>query len=119
MVSLVYQLPSHPERRDEIVDEFEREASAFLLHQTAFAGGDEERHDALLRRTRTKLSDEERTRSFHASSEAEANELLDRTRVATLAAAQAMPDPLKQLIQANRSLWKYHNWIRKTISPLR
>jgi hypothetical protein len=114
VVSLVYQLPSHPERRDEIVEEIRTRGIGFpltpgLRSLVATKSG----NDALLRRT---LDEAERRRTNPVAStlpsEAEANELLDRTRVATLAAAQAMPDFLvKQLIKRTVAYGSTNNWI--------
>src|SRR6266542_3949139 len=82
VVSLVYQLPSHPERRDEIVEEIRTRGIGFpltpgLRSLVATKSG----NDALLRRT---LDEAERRRTNPVAStlpsEAEANELLDRTR---------------------------------------
>ena len=70
-------------------------------------------NDALLRRT---LEEAERRRLNPVASalppEGEANELLERARVATLAAAEAMPDFIvKQLIRRTDAFGTTNNWI--------
>jgi len=114
LVALVYQLPRHPERRDEIVDELRKRGIGFPL-----TGGmrslvaSKSGNDPLLRRT---LEEAERRRVNPTASarppEGEANELLERTHVATLAAANAMPDFLvKQLIKRSVAYGTTSNWI--------
>src|SRR4030095_5099670 len=112
--SLVYQLPRNPELRDTIVEEIRKRGIGFPLTDgmrslVATKSGS----DALLRRT---LEEAERRRVSPATSSlppnAEAQDLLDRTRSATLAAAAAMPDFLvKQLIRRSRAYGTTNNWI--------
>lgn len=114
IVALVYQLPKHPEMRDEIVEEIRKRGIGFPLTDgmrsvVATKSGS----DALLRRT---LEEAERRRVNPTASarppDAEAQELLDRTRTATLGAAAAMPDFLvKQLIRRSRAYGTTNNWI--------
>lgn len=114
VVALVYQLPRHPELRDNIVEEIRKRGIGFPLTDgmrslVATKSGS----DALLRRT---LEEAERRRVNPTSSarppDAEAQELLDRTRTATLAAAAAMPDFIvKQLIKRSRAYGTTNNWI--------
>jgi hypothetical protein len=114
IVSLVYQLPLHPEKRDEIIAEIRTRGIGFpltpgLRSLVATKSG----NDALLRRT---LEEAERRRTNPTAStlpsEAEANELLARTSVATLAAAAAMPDFIvKQLIKRTAAYGSTNNWI--------
>ncbi|CAN5814935.1 hypothetical protein BH18ACI4_BH18ACI4_28150 [soil metagenome] len=114
IVSLVYQLPQHPEKRDEIVEEIRNRGIGFPLTSglrslVATKSG----NDALLRRT---LEEAERRRTNPTASalpsETEANELLGRTSVATLAAAAAMPDFIvKQLIRRTVAYGNTNNWI--------
>lgn len=114
IVALVYQLPKHPELRDEIVAEIRKRGIGFPLTDgmrsvVATKSGS----DALLRRT---LEEAERRRVNPATSalppDAEALELLDRTRSATLGAAAAMPDFLvKQLIKRSYAFGTTSNWI--------
>ena len=114
VVALVYQLPKHPELRDEVVAEIRKRGIAFPLTDgmrslVASKSG----NDSLLRRT---LEEAERRRVNPTASalppEKEANELLDRTRVATLGAAEAMPDFIvKQLIRRSRAYGTTNNWI--------
>ncbi len=114
LVTLVYQLPKHPERRDEIVDEVRKRGIGFPL-----TGGmrslvaSKSGNDALLRGT---LEEAERRRVNPTASarpaEREANELLERARAATLAAANAMPDFLvKQLIKRSVAYGTTSNWM--------
>jgi hypothetical protein len=114
VVALVYELPKHPERRDEIVEEIRKRGIGFPLTDgmrslVATKSGS----DPLLRRT---LEEAERRRVNPVASarppEAEAQQLLDRTRVATLGAADAMPDFIvKQLIRRSRAYGATNNWI--------
>lgn len=114
VVSLVYQLPKHPEQRDEVIQEIRMRGIAFPLTDgmrslVASKSG----NDVLLRRT---LEEAERRRVNPRASvrppEAEANELLARTGVATLAAAAAMPDFLvKQLIKRSVAYGTTNNWM--------
>src|SRR6266850_506068 len=114
VVALAYELPKHPERRDEIVDEIRKRGIGFPLTDgmrslVATKSGS----DAVLRRT---LEEAERRRVNPAASarppDAEAQALLDRTRTATLGAAAAMPDFLvKQLIKRSYAFGTTNNWI--------
>lgn len=114
LVALVYQLPQHPDRRDEIVEEIRKRGIAFQLTDgmrslVASKSG----NDTLLRRT---LEEAERRRVNPAASarppDAEANDLLERTRVATTGAAQAMPDFIvKQLIKRSVAYGTTNNWM--------
>lgn len=114
VVTLVYQLPKHPELRDEVVTEIRKRGIAFPLTDgmrslVASKSG----NDALLRRT---LEEAERRRVSPSVStlppEREGNELLERTRAATLAAADAMPDFIvKQLIKRSRAYGNTNNWL--------
>jgi hypothetical protein len=114
VVSLLYQLPRHPEMRDEIVEEIRKRGIGFPLTDgmrslVATKSG----NDSLLRRT---LEEAERRRVNPAGSAlppvAEANDLLERTRNVTLAAAGAMPDFLvKQIIKRFVAYGTTTNWI--------
>jgi len=114
VVALIYQLPKHPELRDNVVEEIRKRGIGFPLTEgmrslVATKSGS----DSLLRRT---LEEAERRRVNPTTSamppDAEAQELLDRTRGATLAAAAAMPDFLvKQLIKRSRAYGSTNNWI--------
>jgi hypothetical protein len=114
VVALVYELPKHPDRRDEIVEEIRKRGIGFPLTDgmrslVATKSGS----DPLLRRT---LEEAERRRVNPTASalppDAEANELLDRTRTATLGAAAAMPDfVVKQLIKRSNAYGSTRNWI--------
>lgn len=114
LVALVYQLPKHPELRDEVVGEIRKRGIGFPLTDgmrslVASKSG----NDALLRRT---IEEAERRRVNPTASalppDSEATGLLERTRAATLAAADAMPDFLvKQLIKRSRAYGTTNNWL--------
>ena len=114
IVSLLYQLPRNPQMRDEIVEEIRKRGIGFPLTDgmrslVATKSG----NDALLRRT---LEEAERRRvnptASTLPSENEGNELLQRTRNVTLAAANAMPDFIvKQLIRRSVAYGQTANWI--------
>lgn len=114
IVTLLYQLERNPETRDEIIEEIRKRGIGFPLTSgmrslVATKSG----NDALLRRT---LEEAERRRVNPAAStlpsEAEGNELLERTRNVTLAAARAMPDFLvKQIIKRSVAYGTTANWI--------
>ena len=114
LVALVYQLPKHPEMRDEIVETIRKRGIGFPLTDgmrslVATKSGS----DTLLRRT---LEEAERRRVNPVASarppDAEAEELLARTRTATLGAAAAMPDFIvKQLIKRSYAFGTTSNWI--------
>jgi hypothetical protein len=113
-VRLLYQLPRSPETRDELVEQIRTRGIGFALTDgmrslVATKSG----NDALLRRT---LEEADRRRVNPTASalpaEAEANELLQRTRNVTLAAANAMPDFLvKQIIKRSVAYGHTANWI--------
>jgi hypothetical protein len=113
LVSLIYQLPKHPEKKDEIVNEIRRRGIGFPLTDgmrsvVATKSG----NDVLLRRT---LEEAERRRvnptASALPSATEGNELLANTRAATLAASEAMPDFIvKQLITRSYARGKFINW---------
>src|ERR1041385_8271185 len=113
VVSLLYQLQRNPDMRDEIVDQIRKRGIGFQLTDglrslVATKSG----NDAVLRRT---LEEAERRRvnptASALPSETEANELLERTRNVTLAAAGAMPDFLvKQIIKRSSAYGQTANW---------
>ncbi len=112
-VRLLYQLPAHPEARDKLVDEIRQRGIAFpvtagLQSLVATKSG----NDSLLRRT---LEEADRRRVNPAAAalppSAEARELLERTRKATLGAADKMPDYLvKQMISRAHAFGQSKNW---------
>jgi hypothetical protein len=114
IVSMLYLLPRFPEKRDELVEEIRRRGIGFPLTDgmrslVATKSG----NDSLLRRT---LEEAERRRvnptASALPSEAEGNELLQRTRNVTLAAANAMPDFIvKQIIRRSIAYGTTTNWI--------
>ncbi|PWT88248.1 MAG: hypothetical protein C5B55_13425 [Blastocatellia bacterium] len=113
-VSLLYTLPRHPEKRDEIIDEIRKRGIGFALTDgmrglVATKSG----NDALLRRT---LEEADRRRANPTSaalpSAEEADGLLERTRNVTLAAANAMPDFLvKQIVKRSVAYGNTTNWV--------
>jgi hypothetical protein len=114
VVKLLYQLPRSPEKRDEVVEEIRTRGIGFPLTDgmrslIATKSG----NDALIRRT---LEEAERRRVNPAAStlpnSTEGNELLERTRNVTLAAANAMPDfVVKQIIKRSVAYGTTNNWI--------
>jgi hypothetical protein len=115
LVRLVYQLPAHPEKRDLVIEEIRKRGINFQLTSglrslVATKSG----NDVLLRRT---LEEAERrmlnpTTAATLPPAAEAAELLDRTRAATLAASEAMPDFIvRQQIKRSRAFNTTNNWV--------
>lgn len=110
---MLYQLPAHPEKKDELISEIRQRGIGFALTDgmrslVATKSGS----DATLRRT---LEEAERRRVNPEASalptEAERSELLSNTRAATLAASAAMPDFIvKQLITRSYARGKFINW---------
>lgn len=114
LVRLVYQLPKHPEQRDEIVAEIRKRGIGFpLTDGMRSLVATKSASDALLRRT---LEEAERRRANPKTealpSEAEANELLRLTTNVTLAASGAMPDFIvRQLIKRSVAFGTTSNWL--------
>jgi hypothetical protein len=114
IVSLLYQLPRSPEMRDEIIEQIRKRGIGFpLTDGMRSLVSTKSGNDSLLRRT---LEEAERRRvnptASALPSEAEAEELLQRTRNVTLAAANAMPDFLvKQIIKRSVAYGTTSNWI--------
>jgi hypothetical protein len=112
-VKLLYQLPQHPEQRDQLEDQVRKRGIAFtitpgLRSLIATKSG----NDASLIHT---LEEADRRRANPAAATlppiAEAEELLERTRKATLAAAEGMPDYLvKQNIIRSHAYGQSKNW---------
>lgn len=113
-VGLLYQLQRKPEVRDELLEQLRTRGIGFPLTDgmrslVATKSG----NDALLRRT---LEEAERRRVNPTASalpaEIEGQELLNRTRNVTLAAAGAMPDfVVKQIIKRSVAYGHTSNWI--------
>ncbi len=113
LVRLLYELPKHPGKRDQIVAEIRRRGIGFPLTDglrslVATKSG----NDALLRRT---LEEAERRRLNPKTEtpppENVSAELLEKTRQATLAAADKMPDFLvKQQISRSHAYGQTNNW---------
>lgn len=114
LVRLVYQLPSHPEKRDEVIEEIRKRGIGFpLTDGLRSVVASKSGNDALLRRT---LEEAERRRLNPVAStlppEAEAQDLLSKTRAASLAASEAMPDfVVKQQITRSRAHGNTNNWV--------
>ena len=114
IVALMYELPKHPEKRDEIIEIIRKRGIGFPLTDgmrsvVATKSG----NDPALRRT---LEEAERRRLNPSASalpsEAEGTQLLDQTRVSTLAAADAMPDFIvKQVIRRSAAYGTTNNWM--------
>jgi len=112
-VKLLYQLPQHPEQRDQLEDQIRRRGIAFpitpgLRSLIATKSG----NDSSLIHT---VEEADRRRANPAAATlppiAEAEELLARTRKATLAAAEKMPDYLvKQNIIRSHAYGQSKNW---------
>ncbi len=112
-VKLLYQLPQHPEQRDQLEDQVRKRGIAFpitpgLRSLIATKSG----NDSSLLHT---LEEADRRRANPASATlppiAEAEELLERARKATLAAAEKMPDYLvKQNIIRSHAFGQSKNW---------
>lgn len=114
LVRLVYQLPKHPEKRDEVLAEIRRRGIGFELTEgmrglVATKSG----NDALLRRT---LEEADRRRLNPAGTAAvpppaEAAQVLEQARKTILAAAGGLPDfVVKQLITRAEARGTTHNW---------
>jgi hypothetical protein len=114
VVRRLHELPRHPERKDALVEEIRTRGIDFPLTSglrslIATKSG----NDSLLRRT---LEEADRRRlnptASTVPSDSEANELLGRARVATVAAAAAMPDFIvRQLIKRTIAHGNTSNWI--------
>jgi hypothetical protein len=114
IVGLIYLLPRHPDKLEDIVAEIRKRGIGFPLTDgmrslVATKSG----NDPLLRRT---LEEAERRRvnptDSALPSESEGNELLQRTRNVTLAAANAMPDFIvKQIIKRSVAYGSTANWL--------
>lgn len=110
---MLYQLPTHPEQRDRLMDDIRKRGIAFpitpgLRSLVATKSG----NDASLLHT---LEEAARRRANPTVAtlppEAESFELLERTRKTTLSAAETMPDYLvKQQITRSRAFGQSKNW---------
>ena len=113
-VKLLYQLPNHPEERDKLIDDIRKRGIAFavtpgLRSLVATKSG----NDSSLIHT-LEEADRRRTNPVVASlpPTAEGLELLERTRKATLGAAEKMPDYLvKQQITRSHAFGQSRNWV--------
>jgi hypothetical protein len=112
-VQLLYQLPKHPEAKDKLVDDIRKRGIAFPLTDglrslVATKSG----NDTALQRTLAE-ADRRRANPVVASlpPTTEGLELLERTRKATLGAAEMMPDYLvKQQITRSHAYGQSKNW---------
>jgi hypothetical protein len=112
-VRLLYQLPAHPEGRDALVDEIRKRGIGFQLTSGLRSlAATKSGNDSTLLHT---LDEAERRRLNPTvaarPSIAEATELLERARKATLGATEKMPDYLvKQQITRARAFGGTNNW---------
>jgi hypothetical protein len=113
LVRLVYQLPAQPQKRDEIVEEIRRRGIDFEL-TTGLRGivATKSGNDMLLRRT---LEEAARRRANPAAyappTAAEAEQVLENARKASLEAAKGIPDfVVKQLITRSEARGQTQNW---------
>ena len=112
-VQLLYQLPNHPNQKDKLVDEIRKRGIAFpltpgLRSLVATKSG----NDSSIIHT-LEEADRRRVNPVAASlpATAEGLELLARTRVATLGAAEKMPDYIvKQQITRSHAYGQSKNW---------
>ena len=112
-VRLLYQLPTHPQGRDKLIDEIRTRGIAFpitpgLRSLVATKSG----NDSSLIRT-LEEADRRRANPVVASlpPTAEGLELLERTRKATMGAVEKMPDYLvKQQIIRSHAFGQSRNW---------
>ena len=112
-VQLLYQLPKHPDQKDKLIDEIRKRGIAFpltpgLRSLVATKSG----NDASIIHT-LEEADRRRLNPVAASlpPTAEGLELLQRTRKATLGAAEKMPDYLvKQQITRSHAFGQSKNW---------
>jgi len=112
-VQLLYQLPKHPEGRDKLIDDVRKRGIAFPLTDglkslVATKSG----NDSLLRHT---LEEADRRRANPVVAAlpptSEGMDLLERTRKATLGAAEQMPDYIvKQQITRSHAFGQSKNW---------
>lgn len=112
-VRLLYQLPAHPDGRETLVDEIRKRGIGFQLTPGLRSlAATKSGNDSTLLHT---LDEAERRRLNPTvavrPSIAEATELLERARKATLGAADTMPDYLvKQQITRSRAFEGTNNW---------
>jgi hypothetical protein len=116
LVRLVYELPKHPERHDEIVETIRKRGLGFpLTDGMRSLVAAKSASDPVLRRT---LEEAERRRANPATESlpapSEGTEVLGRTKNVTLAAANAMPDFIvRQLIKRSRAYGSTSNWLQQ------
>lgn len=112
-VRLLYQLPAHPEARESLLDEIRKRGISFQLTPGLRSlAATKSGNDSTLLHT---LDEAERRRINPTTAVrptiAEATELLERARKATLGAAETMPDYLvKQQITRSRAFAGTSNW---------
>lgn len=112
-VRLVYQLSNRPDKKEEVVQEIKRRGINFpLTSGMRSLIATKTRNDADLRRT-IEEADRRRTNPTASAlpSEAEGQEVLERAKEATLAAAGEMPDfVVKQIIRRSVARGSTRNW---------
>lgn len=113
LVKLIYQLPKQPEKKEEVIAEIRRRGIGFALTDgmrslvASKSGNDETIKHTLEEAERRRANPTVAARP----TEAEAQALLDKTRVAIKAATAAMPDfVVKQLVSRSYALAKTNNW---------
>jgi hypothetical protein len=112
-VGLLFQLPKHPEQRDKLIDEIRKRGIDFpltpgLRSLVATKSGNDA---AIIRTLEEAVRRKENPVAAALPPTAEALELLERTRTATLGAAEKMPDYLvKQQIIRSHAYGQSKNW---------
>jgi len=112
-VQLLYQLPNHPELRAKIIDDIRKRGIAFpltpgLRSLVATKSGND---SSIIRTLEEAVRRRENPVVASLPPSAEGLELLERTRQATLGAAEKMPDYLvKQQIIRSHAFGQSKNW---------
>lgn len=112
-MGLLFQLPKHPEQRDRLIDEIRKRGIAFpltpgLRSLVATKSGND---SSIMRTLEEAARRKENPVAAALPPTAEGLELLERTRTATLGAAEKMPDYLvKQQIIRSHAFGQSKNW---------
>lgn len=114
-VSLLYQLPRHPDEREKLIEEVRKRGIGFPLTEglrsliATKSGNDSDLRHALEEADRRRANP---TAVSPLPPAIEATELLERTRKATLGASNTMPDYLvRQQITRSYAQGNTRNWI--------
>lgn len=114
LVKLLYELPKQPEKKEELIELIRLRGIGFRLTEGMLGvAASKSGNDSTLRKTLLE-ADRRRANPVTAAlpSETEASDLLARTRAATQAATEAMPDfVVKQLVSRAYSLGRTNAWI--------